>query len=416
MARLIPGGVNSPVRAFTAVGGKPFITTKAKGAYIYDIDGNRYVDYVMSWGPLLRGHTFPASIAAIRRAAGNGVSFGTAAEAEFELCALVKKRLAWIDMIRLVNSGTEACMTAIRLARGFTGRKIIVKFDGGYHGHSDSFLVRAGSGLATGGLPASAGVPAELSALTISLPFNDLEAVDRCFDRHGRKIAAVIVEPVAGNMGVVPPDDGFLELLRTKTAEHGALLVFDEVITGFRVAPGGAVELFGIVPDLACYGKILGGGLPIGAVAGKARIMKMLAPLGPVYQAGTLSGNPVSAACGAALLKSLNGRIYKQIENYAIELTKSLEAIAAERGIPLTVNRVAGLFTPYFSAEKVTDFETARRSNMKLYAALFRVMLNHGVFVPPSGYEAWFISDAHSRTHLNKTLRAFERFAVLYGK
>ncbi len=413
---MIPGGVNSPVRAFGAVGRKPFVTTKAKGAYIYDIDGNRYVDYVMSWGPLPFGHAFSKSIEAITRTARHGLSFGTVSRGEFELCNLVKKHITWIDMVRLVSSGTEACMTAIRLARGFTGRKLIVKFDGGYHGHSDSFLVRAGSGLATGGIPASAGVPSEISTLTISIPYNDLEAVKNCFDRHGEDIAAVIVEPAAGNMGVIPPAEGFLELLRTKTAESGSVLIFDEVITGFRVAPGGAAELYGIIPDIACYGKILGGGMPIGAVAGKQAIMEMLAPIGPVYQAGTLSGNPISAACGAALLKRLNKRIYRQLEDYAIELTESLKTIAGCRGIPLVINRAASLFTLYFSRENIDDFAAAQRTDMKLYAGLFGVMLDNGVFIPPSGYEAWFVSTAHGAAQLKQTLRAFERFAVLYGK
>lgn len=407
---LIPGGVNSPVRAFGSVGATPFITSRGEGACLYDVDGNRYVDYVQSWGPMILGHAHSDVIKAVRDAAGRGTSFGAASRGEIELAAMVIDRMPWIEKLRLVSSGTEACMTAARIARGATGRDIIVKFDGCYHGHSDAFLVKAGSGLATGGLPASGGVPEAMTEATVSIPYNDTEAVEEVFRKKGRKIAAVIVEPVAANMGVVPPSLAYLETLRTITRDHDALLIFDEVITGFRVAPGGAAELFTIRPDLVCLGKILGGGMPIGAVGGRADLMDQLAPLGPIYQAGTLSGNPVSVAAGLATLQTLNDRsIYVSLNEYADELIGSVTELADKHGIPLKANRVRSLFTFFFSDHEVYDFASAQDTDMERYAAFFRGLLERGIFIAPSGFEAWFVSTAHSAEHRDQTIAAIDQ-------
>jgi glutamate-1-semialdehyde 2,1-aminomutase len=409
--KLIPGGVNSPVRAFNSVGGSPFIVDKGKGARLYDIDGNSYIDFVMSWGPLILGHSYKPVVDAVVKAARAGTSFGASTKGELELAALVHDRMPWIEKLRLVSSGTEACMTAIRIARAATKRDLIIKFDGGYHGHSDSFLVKAGSGLATGGLPASGGVPGDIVNSTISLPYNNLEAVRNCFINNKDKIAAVIVEPVAANMGVVPPVKGYLDGLRKLTSENKSLLIFDEVITGFRVGPSGAAGMFKIKPDLVCLGKILGGGMPIGGVGGKTELMELLAPLGPVYQAGTLSGNPLSTAAGIATLRALKDRrIYKSIKQYTDDLTGELDFLFDCYGVWTYINKVESLFTVFFNQRPVTDFATAQKSDMEQYARFFHVLLRHGVYIPPSGYEAWFVSSAHKQSHIRRTLKGVEVF------
>jgi len=409
--KLIPGGVNSPVRAFKAVDGIPFIVQKATGPWLYDIDNQKHLDYVMSWGPLILGHSSKPIIQAVRQAAKAGTSFGVPSKDELNLAAKVNERMPWIEKLRLVSSGTEACMTAVRLARGATGRDLIVKFDGGYHGHSDAFLVKAGSGLATGGLPSSSGIPKNITSTTISLPYNNIWAVEKCFAANKNRIAAVIVEPIAANMGVVPPVPGFLEGLRKFTKDTGSILIFDEVITGFRVAPGGAAQLYDIKPDLVCLGKILGGGMPIGAVGGKAEIIDFLAPLGPVYQAGTLSGNPLSTAAGIATLKELKkGNIYRQLKQYTDDLVGQTLDIFAHHDTPLKINQAESLFTLFFTNHEVTDFDSAQKSNMKMYARFFHHMLKRGIYLPPSGYEAWFVSRAHGSKHLAMTIKAIEAF------
>lgn len=410
-SQLIPGGVNSPVRAFGSVGGEPFVVDHGEGPWLIDLDNNRYLDYVMSWGPLILGHAHKSVVEAVTNAARGGVSFGAPTLAEQELAALVRERMPWIEKLRLVSSGTEACMTAVRIARGATGRKIIVKFDGGYHGHSDSFLVKAGSGLATGNLPASSGVPEEVTSATLSLPYNDPDAVKNAFAEHGDQIAGVIVEPVAANMGVIPPKPGFLQNLRELTRHHGAVLIFDEVITGFRVAPGGAAELFDIKPDLVCLGKILGGGLPIGGVGGQADLMDNLAPVGAVYQAGTLSGNPLSTAAGLATLRALGELgLYEQLRQYADDLTGRLADLCKQHGRQITVNKVESLFTLFFTEHPVTNFETAQKADHESYVALFRFLLEQGIFIAPSGFEAWFVSTAHGEDQMRITVDAMKGF------
>ncbi|MBU0983667.1 MAG: glutamate-1-semialdehyde 2,1-aminomutase [candidate division Zixibacteria bacterium] len=404
---VIPGGVNSPVRAFKSVGGSPFIAKKGSGPWLSDIDGNRYVDYVMSWGPLILGHAPAVVVDAVQKAAANGTSFGAPTRTELTLASLIRDRMPWIERLRLVSSGTEACMTAARIARGATGRQLVVKFDGGYHGHSDFFLVKAGSGLATGGLPASAGVPSDISKTTLSLPYNDISALEHLFAQNGSSIAAVIVEPVAANMGVVPPGDGFLEAIRKLTSEHGSVMILDEVITGFRVAPGGAAQLYGITPDLVCLGKIVGGGLPVGAVGGKRDLMEQLAPLGAVYQAGTLSGNPLSTAAGVATLQALGDTgIYRHLRQYADDLIGQIRDRAAKHGRDITINQVESLFTLFFGSEPVTDFASAQRADHEFYGRFFHHLLEHHVFVAPSGYEAWFVSGAHGSEQLDITVNA----------
>lgn len=408
---LIPGGVNSPVRAFGSVGGNPFLVDRGEGAWLWDIDGNRYLDYVMSWGPLVLGHAYPEVVKTIREAAGRGCSYGVPTRAELALTELVIERMPHIEKLRLVSSGTEACMTAARIARGATGREIIIKFDGGYHGHSDLFLVRAGSGLATGGLPASAGVPGDIARITVSIPYNDFKAVDDCFLRYGSAIAGVIVEPIAANMGVVPPANGFLEHLHKKTSHNGSILIFDEVITGFRVAPGGAAEHYGLKPDLVCLGKILGGGMPIGAVGGRKELMDCLAPLGNIYQAGTLSGNPLSTSGGIATLKILaKPGVYEYIKRYAEDLTDQLYGLFEKYDIKVQINRVESLFTLFFSEHKINNFEDAKKADMARYAKFFHALLDEGIYIPPSGYEAWFVSTAHTSEHMQLTVKAVENF------
>jgi glutamate-1-semialdehyde 2,1-aminomutase len=397
----IPGGVNSPVRAFRSVGGKPIFIAQGQGSRLFDVDGNEYIDYVGSWGPLLLGHRHPEIIAALEGALEIGTSFGAPTAAEIDLAEAICYAVPSIEMVRLVNSGTEATMSAIRLARAFTGRDLIVKFDGCYHGHVDSLLVQAGSGMATLGIADTRGVPQAFCDTTISLPFNSVAAVEAAFDAHGQRIAAIIVEPVAGNMGCVPPAPGFLEGLREITHRAGALLIFDEVMTGFRVAFGGAQQLYGIMPDLTTLGKVIGGGLPVGAYGGRKEIMKMIAPSGPVYQAGTLSGNPLAVAAGLAMLRRLkeHPEVYEQLEARAARLCASVPEGA-------TVNRVGSMFTCFFTSEPVTDYESAKKSDTARFANFFRAMLERGVYLAPSQFEAAFVSAAHSERDIDETIAA----------
>ena len=397
----IPGGVNSPVRAFRSVGGNPPFIARGEGSHIFDVDGNEYVDYVGSWGPLLLGHRHPEILAALNAALGIGTSFGAPTEQEVELAEAIHDAVPSMEMVRLVNSGTEATMSAIRVARGFTGRDLTVKFEGCYHGHVDSLLVKAGSGVATLGIADTRGVPACFSETTIALPFNSVAAVEQAFRKHGGRIAAVIVEPVAGNMGCVPPAAGYLEALRDITARHSALLIFDEVMTGFRVAFGGAQERYCIRPDLTTLGKVIGGGLPIGAYGGRADIMQCVAPLGPVYQAGTLSGNPLAVAAGLAMLRHLqrHPEIYARLETCGA----ALEA-AAPPGV--TVNRVGSMFTFFFTEMPVMDYESARQSDTAKFGRFFGGMLERGIYLAPSQFEAAFLSAAHTDDDILRTIDA----------
>jgi glutamate-1-semialdehyde 2,1-aminomutase len=407
--QVIPGGVNSPVRAAKAVGAVPLFITRAEGPRIYDADGQTYLDYVGSWGPMILGHGHPRVLEAIVQAAGRGTSYGAPTEIEVQLAEAIVSRVPAVEQVRLVNSGTEATMSAVRLARGYTGRPLLVKFDGCYHGHGDSFLVKAGSGLATLGIPGSPGVPEEIASLTRSLPFNDLQAVQALFQEQGSRIAAVIVEPVAGNMGVVLPRPGFLAGLREITARHQALLIFDEVITGFRVAPGGAQELYDLQPDLTCLGKIIGGGLPVGAYGGKREIMAHIAPDGPVYQAGTLSGNPLAAAAGLATLQVLGEEgVYDRLEEQAAFFFEGLSSRARAAKIPLQVTRVGSLGGIFFSEREIRDFASVQKASAETYARFYRAMRERGVYLAPSAFEALFISLAHTREDLEKTLAAAE--------
>ncbi|MEK6289743.1 MAG: glutamate-1-semialdehyde 2,1-aminomutase [Acidobacteriota bacterium] len=405
--QLIPGGVNSPVRAFRAVGRSPLFLREASGAHITDADGNRYIDYVGSWGPMILGHAHPVVIEAIREAAARGTSYGAPTELEIELASEISSAFPSIERVRLTSSGTEAAMSAIRLARGFTGRDRIVKFEGCYHGHSDSLLVKAGSGLATFGTPDSAGVPADFARNTIVVPFNDEAALDKVFEEQGSEIACVIIEPIAGNMGCVAPRAGYLEAVREVTSRHGALLIFDEVITGFRVAYGGAQELYGVRPDLTCLGKIIGGGLPVGAFGGRADVMERLAPLGPVYQAGTLSGNPLAVTAGLAILKLLkDSNPYEELERRSARLEQGLRRAAAEASIASTINRVGSMLTAFFTEGPVTDWPSAKKSNTDQYARFFRAMLEEGVYLAPSQFECAFVSLAHTDELIERTIEA----------
>jgi len=406
-SRVIPGGVNSPVRAFRAVGGAPPFIARGEGARLWDVDGRSYVDFVGSWGPLIHGHAAPAVVEAVTEAARRGTSYGAPTALEVEMAEAVTAAYPSMEMVRLVSSGTEAGMSAIRVARGFTGRDVIVKFDGCYHGHADSLLVKAGSGGATFGVPDSKGVPAALAELTLTVAFNDLDAVRDLFRRKGDAIAAVIVEPVAGNMGVVPPAPGFLEGLREVTRAHGALLIFDEVITGFRIAYGGAQERYGVHADLTCLGKIIGGGLPVGAYGGRRQIMSEVSPLGGVYQAGTLSGNPLAVAGGLAALRGLGDRrAYARLETLGARLEQGLRAGAEKAGVPLTVSRVGSMLTAFFCATPVTDYASARRADTARYARFFSAMLERGMYLAPSQFEAAFVSLAHSDADLDAAARA----------
>jgi glutamate-1-semialdehyde 2,1-aminomutase len=405
--RIIPGGVNSPVRAFNAVGGDPLFITRANGSRIHDADGNEYIDFVSSWGALIHGHAHPLIVEAIRDAATRGTSYGAPTPGEVELAEMICASMPSIEMVRFVNSGTEATMSAIRLARAFTGREAILKFDGCYHGHADSLLAKAGSGLATLGLPDSAGVPAAAVQNTIVAPYNDLQATKALFDRHRQGIAAIIVEPVAANMGVVSPAPGFLEGLRDLATANGSLLIFDEVITGFRLGIGGAQGLFGIRPDLTCLGKIIGGGLPVGAYGGRRDVMSLVAPLGPVYQAGTLSGNPIAMAAGIAALRLLReSNPYDALDRKASMLCDELRHAASRAGVPVTINRAGSLFTAFFTGTPVTDYASAKQADTKAYARFFRRMLHRGVSLAPSQFEAAFLMTAHSDADLEATVKA----------
>jgi glutamate-1-semialdehyde 2,1-aminomutase len=412
--KLLPGGVDSPVRAFRAVGGGPPFVVSAAGATLTDADGNQFVDLFGSWGPMLLGHAFPPVVEAIRDAAGRSPSFGASTAAEADLAELVRRCFPSIEKLRFVSSGTEACMSAIRLARGFTGRNFIVKFQGCYHGHSDALLVKAGSGVATFGIPGSAGVPAETVMHTLALPYNDLASVEAAFDSHPGQIACVILEPVVGNAGTIAPQPGYLAGLRALTRRHGALLIFDEVMTGFRLAPGGAQQLYGFAsgdnaPDLTTLGKIIGGGLPVGAFGGRAEIMDQLAPLGPVYQAGTLSGNPLAMAAGIAMLTELLARgpeLYAQLDRTTAAIADGVARLAAESGLGLTTNRVGSMFTWFFTPQPVTDFATAGRSDTAAFARFHRAMIERGVWLPPSQFEAAFVSAAHGDVEVHEILAA----------
>jgi glutamate-1-semialdehyde 2,1-aminomutase len=402
---VIPGGVNSPVRAFRGVGGSPLFIESGQGSHIFDADGNSYIDYVGSWGPLLLGHRPPQVIEALREVLETGTSFGAPTQREVELAELISTIVASMEMVRLVNSGTEATMSALRLARGFTGRDITIKFEGCYHGHVDSLLVKAGSGMATLGIADTAGVPQAFAETTMALPFNSITAIEAAFAARGPEIAAVIVEPVVGNMGCVPPEPGFLETLRRLTERYGALLIFDEVMTGFRVALGGAQQLYKLVPDLTTLGKIIGGGLPIGAYGGRADIMKKVAPLGPVYQAGTLSGNPLAVAAGLAMLRHLSSHpeIYDQLEARAAQLCQWTPP-------GVTVNRVGSMFTLFFTPEPVTDWESAKKSDTARFAKFFHFLLERGVYTAPSQFEAGFVSAAHTEDDIRLTMDAVREF------
>ncbi len=415
----LPGGVDSPVRAFRAVGGHPPFVASAAGAYLTDADDNRYVDLFGSWGPMLLGHAFPPAVEAIREAAGRSASFGASTAAEADLAELVQYCFPSIEKLRFVSSGTEACMSAIRLARGYTGRPFVIKFEGSYHGHADALLVKAGSGVATFGIPGSAGVPAETAMHTLALPYNDLAAVETAFARHPDQIACIILEPVVGNAGTVLPAPDFLRGLRELTWKHGALLIFDEVMTGFRLSPGGAQGLYldelggdgssPAWPDLTTLGKILGGGLPVGAFGGRAEIMDQLAPLGPVYQAGTLSGNPLAMAAGIATVGYLlehADEVYPALDETTEAIAEGVAAIAAELGVPLTTNRVGSMFTWFFTSQPVGDFAAAAQADTERFGKFHRGMLERGVWLPPSQFEAAFVSTAHTQAEVDTVLRA----------
>lgn len=406
---LMPGGVNSPVRAFKSVKRNPVFMDSGKGSKIYDIDGNEYIDYVLSWGPLILGHADDQVVEGIKKVAEKGTSFGAPTLIENKLAALVKERVPSIEIVRMVSSGTEATMSAIRLARGYTGRNKILKFEGCYHGHGDSLLIKAGSGVATLGLPDSPGVPESIAANTITVAYNDLESVKYAFSTYGEDIAAIIAEPVAGNMGVVPPKPGFLQGLRDVTTEYGALLIFDEVMTGFRVDYGCAQGYFGITPDITCLGKVIGGGLPVGAYGGKAEIMNQIAPSGPIYQAGTLSGNPLAMTAGFETLSQLTKDTYKEFIRKADRLEEGLKEAAMKYNIPFTVNRAGSMIGFFFTNEDVKDYESAKTSNLDYFANFYNSMLEQGVFLPPSQFEGMFLSTALTDEDIEHTIRAAEQ-------
>ena len=406
---LLPGGVNSPVRACRSVGCDPLFVRRAAGCLITDVDGNEFIDFVGSWGPMILGHAHPEVVEAIQRTAADGTSFGAPCPLEVELADMVCRSVPSLEKVRFVSSGTEATMSAVRLARGYTGRKVVVKFDGCYHGHADTFLVRAGSGVITLGIPGSPGVPEDIVKNTLSIPYNDTVTLERTLRDESLDIACVIVEPVAGNMGVVPPDQGFLQTLRRITSELGIVLIFDEVITGFRLALGGAQERFGITPDLTCLGKIIGGGLPVGAYGGRAEIMDRVAPDGPVYQAGTLSGNPLAMAAGLAMLKVVRRPgFYEELEEKSDWFAAEMTGILARVGVPTVLNRVGSMMTCFFTTDPVRDYESALRADTDRYGRYFRAMLDGGVWLAPSQFEAAFISAAHGRDHLEKALAVTE--------
>lgn len=402
---VLPGGVNSPVRAFGSVGGTPFFTERADGAYLWDVEGKRYIDYVGSWGPMIAGHNHPHVREAVERAAANGLSFGTPCPDEVIMGETLTRLIPGLDVVRMVNSGTEATMSAIRLARGHTGRQRIVKFEGCYHGHGDAFLVKAGSGALTFGTPTSPGVPSELADLTLTLPFNDFDAATALFEEVGNDIAGLIVEPVAGNMNCIPPRDGYLQHLRDLCTRHGALLIFDEVMTGFRVALGGAQALYGVTADLVTFGKIIGGGMPVGAYGGRRELMEQISPSGPIYQAGTLSGNPVAMAAGLAMLELVQAPgFHDELARRTRLLTDGLQALADEAGVPFSTNRVGAMFGLFFSDAKVETYAQATASDAEAFKRFFRAMLEGGVFLAPSAFEAGFLSSAHSEQVIADTL------------
>lgn len=405
--KYMPGGVNSPVRAYKAVGGNPVFIQRGSGSKIYDVDGNEYVDYVCSWGPLILGHAHPEVVASLNEQISSGTSYGAPTELELEMARIITDAFPSIEIVRMVNSGTEATMSAIRLARGYTGRDKIVKFEGCYHGHGDSFLIKAGSGALTFGVPTSPGVPEEIAKLTIIAPYNDLERLREIFAAEGEDIAGVIIEPVAGNMGVVPPKPGYLKGLRELTRKYDSLLIFDEVITGFRVAYGGVQELYGVSPDLTCLGKIIGGGLPVGAYGGKKEIMEKMAPTGPVYQAGTLSGNPLAMIAGITTLKTVQTQnVYQKLEEKSAKLASGLSEAAKKAGAKVSFNRVGSMLSTFFTEEKVVDYETASTSDVQKYAVFFQKMLEQGIYLAPSQFETTFVSFVHTDEDIDRTLEA----------
>jgi len=406
---VIPGGVNSPVRACKSVGTKPLFIDHAEGCMIYDSDGNSFIDYIGSWGPMILGHRHPLVIEAIADVLKRGTSFGAPTDLEVRLAELVIEAVESFEMVRMVNSGTEATMSAIRLARGVTGRDKIIKFDGCYHGHADSLLVEAGSGVATLGIPGSPGVPESFVAHTLSLPYNDIDCVKKIMEEQGKKIACIIVEPVAGNMGLVRPADGFLETLRELTKKNESLLIFDEVMTGFRVAYGGAQSLYGIIPDISCFGKIIGGGLPVGAYGGRRDIMEKIAPQGSIYQAGTLSGNPVAMAAGIATLEQIKKPgFYEKLEEKSDRLTNGFKKAAKEAGIKVSVDRVGSMLGLFFTDKKINNFDEAKTSDLNMFSAYYKGMLDKGIYLAPSQFEALFVSSAHTIEHIDKTVEAAE--------
>ena len=413
--KLLPGGVNSPVRAFRSVGGEPFFTERADGAYLWDVEGKRYIDYVGSWGPMIVGHNHPAVRQAVERAIGNGLSFGTPCAAEVTMAETIVSLIPSVDMVRMVNSGTEATMSAIRLARGATGRSKIVKFEGCYHGHGDSFLVKAGSGALTFGVPTSPGVPKASADLTLTLPYNDIDAARLLFTQEGKDIAGLIIEPVAGNMNCIAPKEGYLQALRELCTEHGVLLIFDEVMTGFRVALGGAQAYYGITPDLTCFGKIIGGGMPVGAYGGRRDLMEQIAPAGPIYQAGTLSGNPVAMAAGLAMLQLVQAPgFYEDLTARTVRLTDGILAEAKRAGVPFSVNRVGAMFGLFFTDETVESYAQATTADVAAFNRFFHGMLERGVYLAPSAFEAGFVSSAHDDDVIAATIStAADVFATL---
>ena len=408
--RYIPGGVNSPVRAFRSVGGSPLFIQRAKGAHVFDADGHQFLDYVQSWGPMILGHAHPIVIKAIQRAASEGTSYGAPTEKEITLAKMICEAFPAMDQVRLVSSGTEAVMSAIRVARGFTKRDGLLKFEGCYHGHADHLLVKAGSGVATLGIPDSPGVPASFAQHTLTAPYNDLKAVERLVKKHWRSLACIIVEPIAGNMGVVPPRKGFLKGLRALTKQYGILLIFDEVISGFRVAYGGAQTVYGIKPDVTCLGKIIGGGLPVGAYGGSRAIMQMIAPAGPVYQAGTLSGNPLAVTAGIATLKKLQSKgVYEALDHRAEQLAQGMRKAAHRANVPFFQTRVGSLMGGFFTPNSVVDYQSAKTSDTARYAKFFHHMLEEGSYFAPSQYEAAFVSTAHTVADIDQTVKAAHR-------
>ena len=404
---MIPGGVNSPVRAFRAVGLEPLFVSRARGSKVYDVDGGVYIDYVSSWGPMILGHAHPQVRKAMSQALSRGWSYGAATELEVRLAQKISTAIPSMELVRMVSSGTEAAMSAVRVARGFTGRDKIIKFEGCYHGHADSFLVKAGSGAITFGVPDSAGVPESLAVNTLVAPYNDLEAVHALFNQNPSQIACVIVEPIAGNMGIVMPREEFLKGLEEVCRMNGALLIFDEVITGFRLIYGGVQKTFGITPDLTCLGKVIGGGMPVGAYGGRREVMEKVSPLGPIYQAGTLSGNPLAMTCGLATLELLRQKdVYKRLDRLTKELCRGLEDFVRQKGIPARINRSGSMFTLFFTEDEVYDYTSAKKADVGKYAKYFQGMLQAGVWLPPSQFEACFVSLAHTTKDLKKTLEA----------